>query len=359
MNNSLFYVSYHSSLEKSIILEYFTLYNYTSQDKLNADDLYEIASNGNYTQMKYKKEINKIIYYKYHDEYNRINNNIVIFRMKPNYSKNLNLDLFCLKKLPLIEINSDFFEIKFNSDFILDNIGYYYLSYKNTYYNDSLSNIMLYGSNKNSFEVYEGLYDIADNNENKNRLIANNDKFMVLNTTNINYSIKIINDGKFNYTFQLFLTSFKNSSFYINKNEQNKEIYMNNSIKEFYLINLNEENKLFILEPRVIYGHFTTKYFDLDSIGNEPNLKIKDIFSSNYNLEIIYNSKLTESSLELIKIINNDFNSNVNFDGVIYINRYNLSDNIIKGILTPFFLQKNEKISSELMTYYNNQTLYY
>jgi hypothetical protein len=134
---------------------------------------------------------------------------------------------------------------------------------------------------------------------------------------------------------------------------------MNNSIKEFYLINLNIENELFILEPRVIYGHFTTKYFDLDSIGNEPNLKIKDIFSSNYNLEIIYNSKLTESSLELIKIINNDFNSNINFDGVIYINRYNLSDNIIKGILTPFFLHKNEKISSELMTYYNNQTLDY
>ena len=359
LNNSLFYVSYHSSLEKSIILEYFTLYNYTSQDKLNVDELYEIASNGNYTQMKYQKEINKIIYYKYHDEYNRINNNIVIFRMKPNYSKNLNLDLFCLKKLPLIEINSDFFEIKFNSDFILDNIGYYYLSYKNTYYNDSLSNILLYASNKNSFEVYEGLYDIVDKNENENKLIDNNDKLMFLNTTNINYSIKIINFGKFNYTFQLFLTSFKNSSFFINKKDKNKEIYMNNSFKEFYLINLNVENKLFVLEPRVIYGHFTTKYFDLDSIGNEPNLKIKDIFSSNYNLEIIYNSKLTESSLELIKIINNDFNSNVNFDGVIYINRYNLSDNIIKGILTPFFLQKNEKISSKLMTYYNNQTLDY
>ena len=354
LENSLFYVSYHSSLEKSFILEYFTVYNYTNQD-----ELYEIALNGNYTQMKYKKEINNIIYYKYHDIYNEINNNIVIFRIKPNYSKNLNLDLFCLKKLPLIEIHSDFFEIKFSSNFILDNIGYYYLSKKSSYYNDSLSNIMLYGSNKNSFEVYEGLYDIVDNNENEKKLIANNDKFMVLNSTYIDYSIKIRNFEKINYTFQLFLTSFKNSSFYINKNDKNKEIYINNFIKEFYLINLNRDNELFILEPRVIYGHFTIKYFNLDSIGNESILNIKDIFSNDYNLEIIYNSKLTESSLELIKIINNDFNSNINFEGVIYINRYNLSDYIIKGILTPFFLHKNEKISSKFMTHYNNQTLDY
>ena len=357
LNNSLFYVSYHSSLEKGIIVEYFTV----KQDKVNADELYEIALNGNYTQMKYKKESNNIIYYKYHDEYNKINNNIIIFRIKPNFSKNLNLGEFCFKKLPLIEINSDSFEQKFNSNFILDKIGYYYLSYKNTYYNDSLSNIILYGTRKDSFEVYEGLYDIVDNNENKNKnqLILNNDKFLVLNNIYNNYSIKLINLEKFNYTFQIFLTSFKNSSFYINKNEQNKEIYMNNSIKEYHLINLNSKNEIFILEPRIIYGNFTVKYFDLDSIGNEQNLNIKDIFINNYNLEIIYNSKLTNTSLELIKIINNDFNSNLNFEGIIYINRYNLSDNIKKGILTPFFLQKNKKISSKLMNDYNNNTLDY
>jgi len=359
LENSLFYISYHSSLENMFKVEYFTVYNYTSRNKFIADELYEIALNGNYTQMEYKKDINNIIYYKYHDEYNKINDNIVIFRMKPYYSKSLNLNLFCLKKLPLIEINSDFFEIKFNSNFILDNVGYYYLSYKNTQYNDSFSNIILFGTDKNSFELYEGLYDIVDDNENENRPISNKDKFIILNRTYQPYTIKIINFEKFNFTFQLFVTSFKNSLFYLNENDKNKEINMNNSIKEFYLININRNDEIFILEPRVIYGHFTTKYFDLDSTGNEPYLNIKDIFSNDYNLEIIYNSKLSKSSLELIKIINNDFNSDISYEGVIYINRYNLSENINKGILTPFFLEKNEKISSKFITNYNNQTLDY
>ena len=358
LNDSLFYVSYLSSLEKRIIVEYFTVYNYTNKDNLDIDELNEIALNGNFTQMKDKKEINNIFYYKYHNE-NKTNNNIVVFRIKPNYSEILNLNLFCIKKLPVIEINSDFFEQKFTSDFILDNIGYFYLPNKKTYYNDSLTNILLYGSEKNSFEVYEGLYDIVDSNEKDNKLIENDDKFLILNNTSKNYTIKIINLEKFNYTFQLFLTSFKSSSFCINKNGKNKEIYMNNSIKEFYLINSNKNTERFILEPRVIYGNFTAKYFNLDSIENESNLNIKDIFDNNNNLEIIYNSKLTNSSLEIIKIINNDFNSSIDFKGLIYINRYNFSDNIKKGILTPIFLQKNEKSSSKIMTNYNNQNLDY
>ena len=363
INEPLFYILSNSLFNKEMIIDYIELKNIIKNDfgNINIEELEEISLNRNFTSMKYKKEENNTYYYKYNKNLNNTSNYIIIIRIWAKYSEYLNLNFFCFKKLPFIRINNEYYEQIFNSSNYIDNIAYFYLSY-NSDYNKAFDSIILYSNKKNTITLYNGIYDIVDGKESG---ILNNNKLLKINNIYNNYySIKVINRQNLNFIFQLFCTSTNAvnlTSIDFNKDNPNKEVYMNESnIKEYYLLNNNEYNNELILDPIIIYGNITIKYFDFDSIEDDLNFSVKNIFNDEFNLEIINSPKKTNSSLELIVLNKNDYSFNKYSQGLIYINRYiPCIDNIFKEEFTPLYLEKKQNIYYEFDNSLNFQTVDY
>ena len=368
-NQPIYYILSHS-LEKGIIDVYFSYPNNSIHlEKINNEVLYQIALNGNYTPMKNKNEDN-IIFYKFHDiNISYVSNNIIFIKIKLHSSNIFYLNKIYFKQLPLTKINLDntnFYINIFNASNYIDRIGYYYISKNN--YGKLNNSLFLYTSHKNIITMYEGKYDIVDGNENYLYNNYHNNKLIITTVGRINngLTIKLINNKNSNYTFQLLDS---NNNFILQtldlKNEHpNKEIFINETSKELYIINevIYENSKVenIILDPKIIYGDLTLKYFDLDSNENNFSFELKDIFNNKYYSNLLNRPILSNSNLEIIKIENNNYKLNMSLGGLLYLNRYPQSNsNFSLGVLTPYFIKQNKNINLSLKTPSGYQTLNY
>ena len=329
--------------------------NIINLENLTNEELYQISLNGEYTQMQSKHETNDIDIYKYNNEEKNNTNRIFFIQIKVYNSISLDLGKICFKKLPLIKLDlgsMESYKAIYNSTYKSENIGYYYIKY-NTSKNSS-HKIFLYTSKIDTLTLYKGKVDIVDWNNNEGILCKN--KIVEISSENITdkgYTIKLINKNDLSFAFEIINTSinsFIETSIDINKEHPNKEFYINNTIKELFLlnnINYNSNYEEIIIESRVIYGNLTLKYFNLDVIENDFDFDIKNIFNNNNNaylgfIDIEY-PILSNSSLEIIKIINGNYESKIFSEGLLYINRYHqYNNNITKNILKPFYLLQNE-----------------
>ena len=349
---SFYYIlKYFLSLNDAFV-GYYNSQKYIDLKKINYEELYQMALKGNYTPLASKNEINDIIFYKYRNEnINITNNNIIFIQIKINNFNNLNLEKICIRKLPLTKLNINgigSYKKIYNNSCVLENIGYYYISYIN--YSNLVKNIFLYTSKVETITLYEGKFDIVEGNEKKGNISKNKIlKLPIENAIKNGYTLKILNKDNLKFIFELLYTSinYLESSIYLNYMHPNKEIFINDTIQELYLFNniiyINNNDKL-IIEPKIIYGNLTLKYFNLDFIENDFNFDIKNIFeNSNYGFKNFDYPILSNSSFEIIKIINNNFGSKKLSKGLLYINRYNEHVNIIsKDNLIPFYLIKKK-----------------
>ena len=357
---SFYYILKYFLSLKDVFVGYFNSQNYIDLKKINYEELYQMALKGNYTPMISKKEINDIFFYKYRNEnLNITNNNIIFIQIKISNFNSLNLEKICIRKLPLTKLNINgigSYKKIYNNSCVLENIGYYYISYIN--YSNLVKNIFLYISKVETITLYEGKYDIVEGDEIKENLSKNKIlKLPIEKTIKNGYTLKILNKDNLKFIFELLYTSinYLETSIYLNHMHPNKEIFINGSIQELYLLNniqyLNYNDKI-IIEPKIIYGNLTLKYFNLDFIENDFDFDIKNIFNNNsdYGFQNFDYPILSNSSFEIIKIINNNFESKKLSKGLLYINRYNEHMNykyISKDILTPLYLikKKNKSIA--------------
>ncbi len=127
----------------------------------------------------------------------------------------------------------------------------------------------------------------------------------------------------------------------------NKEIIVDDNIKELYYFNIYNFNDSFILDVYNIYGNVSIEYLSVDKLSDiEKNFYNIFPFNKellNTNIEIINEPTLINSpKIEVIRIINNNYinssNSQNFFKAFLYINKYKRYSEIEEDQLMPLFL---------------------
>ena len=370
--NKYFILNFLIANLKELKLNYSIPSENIDYNNISNDDLYELASQNNYSKLKRKSETNKnIIYYKYTQNLNSSNSNILFIKISATISNvnDFTINQICTKNLQIEILNHNTYKKYFNSIPILNKIGYYYIPSKLI-----LNNTILYCSKVDTAQIYEGEYDIVSGDAN-GKLISN--KFFKFSNNYSNYdsgfTIITTSFGKENFLFQI-----ENLDSKINKtllqftfdslnSYNNKEIKISENISELFIISSFRNKKIddyFILDPKIIYGNLSISYLNLDNIENDENFDLQNLFSTDikekYNLTEIKFPQLLNNSNELVIITNNNFNiPEKSSFGLLYLNRYNNDkQNISLGELTPIMLN-----STNLRSFYYddliNKKLYY
>ena len=372
LNNNLFYMlqffldeDYLISNNDFFLLEYF-IYSINVNITINNDYLnYLINNNNNFIRMKsIYNNVNNIFFYKaYINNNNNDNlNKLILIKItlnNNNIKNKLRLKHIHFRSLPLIILSEEIYNNKksfikyYISQNILDKFGYYYISIK-----DIDRNKILYCPYESTMNLYFGEYDIS---ESLILPILENQKLYIINQYNstLYNGITIITLNKYNnYFFQFgeiddtILDNLKIYNFKKNEINMNKEISINNNIKELYFFNIYYFNDSFILDLNIIFGNVTVEYLSLDSLRDiDKNFYnifpfYKEILKN--NIKIINNPTLIDTSnIEIIRIINNQYSNDINntkklTKNLFYINKYKIYTEMEENNLVPLFISSQD-----------------
>ena len=368
LNNNLFYILQIVSNENILIkydhflLEYF-IFNINIDIKINNYYLNDLINNNNqFVRMKsIYNNINNLFFYKANIIKNDNVNKLLIIKLilnDNNIQNKLKIKNIHFRSLPLIFLSNEIYNnnksfIKyFNSQNFLDKLGYYYISIK-----DIDKSKILYCPYENTMNLYFGEYDIS---EFLILPLLENQKLYIINPYNstLYKGITVITlNNNNNYFFQFgeidnkILDNLKIDNFN-NEINMNKKISIDNNIQECYFFNIYHFNDSFILDLNIIYGNVTLEYLSLDALM-DIDKNFYNIFPFNKEIlknyiKIINNPTLIDtSSIELIRIINNQYSNNISNSNnlnksLFYVNKYKIYPEIEENNLVPLFISSQD-----------------
>ena len=354
------------------ILEYFIAKEkeYYDENDINNDEINDLIINNkqNFVKLNSIYDQGKSLYFYKVDINNKNNKNIdnklLIIKMylnDNNKENKLKAKSINFRYLPLILLTEKIYNYKssyigyYKSNNYIDKIGYYYIPIKNI-----ISNKILYCPYENTMALYFGEFDIS-----KNYILPSleNQKLYIINPNNSTLfngiTILTVNKNS-NYFLQYGdidenILSNININNYRNNENMNKEIKINDNIKELYYFNMYYFNDSFIIDISVIFGNVSMEYLSLDSLSDYDK-NFYNIFPLNKQylnkyIKTINNPVLVEASnIEIIRIINNNYSfkndSSNNYNkSLFYINKYKVYSEVEENKLIPLFISSGDTFS--------------
>ena len=331
---------------------------------------YIYSSNFNYCKSRFFRD--SIFLYKCVKSQNiNDNKNMIIIKVSGSGLFPLKIRTIMFKELKKININDNeyidrLYYKSFNSEYLLDKIGYFYISKIN-----NTKRQLMYCSKDNTMIAYYGDYDIFDNNQK----ILNYDNLRLFKISHNNsdylnnnfdgFTIFTYNKDN-NYFIQLIDINIDTyDNLLIEKTDiehLNKEIIFDNHIKNYYIFYINEFNidiQDIIIDAQILYGRVDIKYIDIDLIEEKKfNLnKILDFNHEDYSIIGLNHPILVKQTTEFIKINNNNFNLEYYYKAKLYLNKYMISKNKNWKVFTPTFLNPYESKIYSLDNIYGNKTI--
>ena len=337
-----------------------------NNNEINNEYINNIINNNqnNFIKLKYFcDEENSIIIYKANPNKIENINKLLILKIYPNdkdIKNRLKLKIFNFRSLPLVLLTDEVYNDRrsyiqyYNSENYLDRIGYYYIPIKSVN-----KNKILYCPYENTMDLFFGEFDVSENimlpsMENQKLLIINPNNATLYN------GITIITRNKNNNYFIQFgdiddtITNNLKINYFISEEKMNKEIVINDNIKELYYFSTYNFNDSFILDFILSYGNVSVEYLSLETV-TDYDKNFYNIFP--FNKELLNNHikiindpiLINTSNIEIIRIINNQYtnekeNSNKLTKSLFYINKYKLYSEIEENQLLPLFISSNENI---------------
>ena len=335
--------------------------------EINNEYLNNIINNNqnNFIKLKYFcNEENSIIIYKANPNKIENINKLLILKIYPNdkdIKNRLKLKIFNFRSLPLVLLTDEVYNDRqsyiqyYNSVNYLDRIGYYYIPIKSVN-----KNKILYCPYENTMDLFLGEFDIS---EHIMLPSMGNQKLIILNPNNATLfnGITVITRSKNNNYFiqfgeidDIIINNLK-INYFISEEKLNKEIAINDNIKELYYFNMYNFNDSFILDLIITYGNVSVEYLSLESLSDYDK-NFYNIFP--FNKELLNNNiksfnspiLINTSNIEVIRIINNQYINETNNSNnklkksLFYINKYKLYSEIEENQLLPLFISSNENI---------------
>ena len=354
------------------ILEYFIAKEkeYYDENDINNDEINDLIINNkeNFIKLNSIYDQDKSLYFYKVNINNKNNKNIdnklMIIKMylnDNNIENKLKTKSINFRYLPLILLTDEIYN--YNSSYIayyksnnyIDKIGYYYIPIRNLQ-----SNKILYCPYENTMTLYFGELDIS-----KNFILPSleNQKIYIINPNNSTLfnGITIFTVNKIsNYFLQYgdidenILSNININNYRSNEN-MNKEIKINDNIKELYYFNMYYFNDSFIIDISVIFGNVSMEYLSLDSLSDYDK-NLYNIFPLNKQylnkyIKTINCPVLVETSnIEIIRIINNNYSlkngSSNNYNkSLFYINKYKVYSEVEENKLIPLFISSGDIFS--------------
>lgn len=295
------------------------------------------------------------------------NSNILILKLSSNGFNSLKIRTIHFKEFKKIVINdniTDLFYQSFNSELLIDKVGYFYIPKLS----NNTKRQLIYCSKDNTMTVYKGDYDLIDQNSeisfDKIRMFKishNNEDYsgndfdgltIITNNKVDNYFIQIADIDKDVYD-NLLIEKISD------KLRANREIIFDIPIKNYYIFYQNdfkEDYLNIIFDIVVIYGILDIKYIDIDSISDQDfNLKkILSFSQEDYSITDLNHPTLVKKTSEFIKISNNNYNSKYYYKAKFYLNKYFLEENKNWNSLIPIYLNPLESKKYSLDNLYGN-----
>ena len=354
------------------ILEYFIAKEkeYFDENNINNNEINDLIINKkqNFTRLNSIYDQDKSLYFYKVDINNKnnkdIDNKLLIIKMYLNDNNNenkLKIKSINFRYLPLILLKEQIYNYKnsyieyYKSNNYIDKIGYYYIPIRNL-----KSNKILYCPYENTMALYFGELDIS-----KNLILPSleNQKIYIINPNNSTLfngiTILTVNKNS-NYFLQYgdidesILNNIYINNYRTNEN-MNKEIKINDNIKELYYFNMYYFNDSFIIDVSVIFGNVSIEYLSLDSLSDyDKNLyNIFPFNKQNINKYIKAINKpilIETSNIEIIRIINNKYSnkndsSNYHNKSLFYINKYKVYYEVEENELIPLFISSGDVFS--------------
>ena len=372
LDNFLFYIIKHNSNDDILINnDYYSLdyliYNNSNDNCsiINNEFITNIIiSNKNYfIKSKYFfDEYKSTFYYKVKiNKYDNINKLLIIkIYSNDNTIKNiLAIKSIYFRALPLTLLTDNMYNYKksfiqyYTPNNILDSIGYYYIPNKII-----IKNKILYCPYENTMNLFFGEFDIS---ESIMLPSAENQKLVIIHPNNITLfnGITVVTNSRSNYFIQygeiddIILNNIK-INYFMNDDKLNKEIAINDNIKELYFFNIYNFNSSFILDMTLIFGNVSMEYLSFDSLS-DTDKNFYNIFPFNKELlnkkiKTINNPTLIDiSNIEVIRIINNQYineteNSNTKniIKSLFYIKKHKLYSEIEENLFLPLFISSKD-----------------
>ena len=377
-NRNLFYVLNFLSKDDILINNNYFYLEYFLSDKneyydehgidINNNFLIDLINNNRNNFIKSDSiyiKLDSLFFFNIRINKNENLNKLLILKLyiNDNNSKNkLKIKSIYFRFLPLILLTGDTYNYNksyykyYNSQNYLDNIGYYYIPMKNI-----TKNKILFCPYENTMNLYFGEFDIS-----KNLMLPSleNQKLYIINPYNSTLfnGITIITINKYNNYFIQFgeideniLNNLK-INIYKNDEKINKEIKINDNIKELYFFNIYSFNYSFILDINVIYGNVSVEYLSLDEVISDFDKNFYNIFPFNkevlnkYIKSIDTPTLIDTSNIEIIRIINNQFINDIDisvnfYKSLLYINKYRIYNEIEENELLPLFISSYETLA--------------
>ena len=358
-NGKLFFVAYDLSLKRGAISLSSLEANIELGNLNNNTYLQKYIYLSNFANCKSRFYWNSISSFKCLNSIHLNNNsNIIIIKISSSGINSLKVRKIHFKELKRIilddnEYKNGLYYKSFNSDFLIDKFGYFYLPKIN---NDTKRQL-IYCSNENTMTLYYGDYDIIDQNQdilnfdklrlfkishdNKDYMENNFDGFTIFTyNKDYNYFIQLI-DVNIDIYDNLIIEKL------VDKDHLNKEIIFDAPIKNYYIFcmnDFNEDNQDIIFDIQILYGNIDAKYIDIDSI-QEKDFNLNKIILFNdedYSIKNLNHPILVKQTTEFIKIINNRFNFQYFYKTKFYLNKYIIKENNNWNELNPIFLNPYE-----------------
>ena len=297
------------------------------------------------------------------------NSNILILKLSSTGINPLKIRKIHFKVFKQYIVDTNFnesFYKTFNSELLINKIGYFYIPKLSTESKYQL----VYCSKQNTMNIYFGDFDIIESKTeidsfDKVRLFKISHNSDDLNHNFNGYTI-ITNNREDNYFIQVIDI---NKDIYDNllieriteKTHLNKEITFDIPIKNMYIFYLNEYDEKdtepdIIFDIQILYGKLDVKYIDIDSIS-ENNFDLSKIILFNkdeYPISDGTHPFLIKKTTEFIKITNINYHLDYYFNAKFYLNKYYIKEDKEWNILNPIYLNPFESKIYSLENIYGN-----
>ena len=365
-NDKFYYIVSDFTLKRGMVSLTSQEYNIELNDINNNTYFKNLIYSSNFSACKSRYNWNSFTFFKCLKRRNE--SNIIIIKVVSTGTYPLNIRKIHFKELKRTIIdrsNNDYYYKSFNSQYLIDKIGYIYIKK----INDNIKKQLLYCSKDNTMTVYSGELDLVEFNNvdlfyDKVRLFKLSDSVSDYEPNNfigftiitfnkdINYFIQLVDINKDIYD-NLSIERLSDVSYL------NKEYQLEGPTKNYYYFVINEYNEEcqdIILDAQVLFGTLDIKYIDIDSIS-EKDFNISKIILFNENDNDIKDANhpiIIKKTTELIRITNNNYNSEYYNKAKIYLNKY-LNKEIKKlNSLIPIYLNPFETKIFSLENIYGN-----
>ena len=367
-NKEFFYILNDLSNKRGAVSLSFLEIRLESEDINDLINLEKELYSSNFINCKSRYYFNLLTFFKCSKNISS-NSNYIILKVSSSGINHLKIRKVQFKELKRIIIdehdyNNGLYYKSFNSELLIDRIGYFYLPKEK----NSSKKQLMYCSQSKTMNFYYSDYDIIEQTngalylENARILKISHDNNEENNNFN-GFTIITINKEA-NYFIQLTdITDDLYDNLLIEKmtdeKNLNKEITFDVPIKNYYIFIMNEYNSDtndIILDVRKIYGKIDIQYIDIDSIL-EKDFNLKEIILFHNESKYMINVKnpiLIHKTTEFIKIINNNYNLDYYYKAKIYLNKYLDKENKKLNSLTPIYLNPFESKIYSLESIYGN-----